>query len=428
MEGLHLTADCFDCQCPSALMLDIQYLRSNAIKATEQAGLSIVGEKFHAFSTQTGDPAGITGTLLLAESHLAIHTWPERNAVTLDVYVCNFNADNSMKARRLMDRLITQFRPKNSNRQELMRGVAELTETVSGTAGDTTGNIAIEYLTPDTVYGTRLGVTIASVQSAFQQIDILHSPDFGKMMRIDGAYMTSEKDEFFYHECLVHPVAIAHPAPHSALIIGGGDGGSTEELLKHPSIQHIDLCEIDASVIELARAHLKPIHRGALDDSRVKHIHEDGFAFVKNAERQYDVIFLDLTDPISPNGNELAASCMTADFFVACKRRLAKNGALVMHLGSPFYHPQRVADTYAALAKIFTTVRPYTVFIPLYGALWGMAIASDDLDPIAMTKQEIGDRMAQRKLTDLQYYNTDIHHALFALPTFVQNIVTKEIQ
>ncbi|MBC3872053.1 polyamine aminopropyltransferase [Undibacterium flavidum] len=409
MEGLHLTADCFDCRCDPSLLFEEKRLSELVRHHTNQAGLTIVGEKFHTFSYADGSAAGVTGTLLLAESHVAIHTWPERHAVTLDVYVCNFENDNSQKARHIVDQLIAIFQPEQVSRQELQRGLQQIRPEP-----------AIEFLSPYTTMQTQIDQVLAEVQSPFQHIQIADTPEFGKIMRIDGAMMTSEKDEFYYHECLVHPAAITHGKPQTALIIGGGDGGSTEELLKYASIQKITLCEIDQEVIKLAREHLVSIHKNAFDSPRVQIIHTDGFAFVQDHQENYDLILLDLTDPIAPNGSNLAESCMSEEFFQACYARLNAHGSLVLHLGSAFYHSERYQITLTRLQKTFDLVRPYAVFIPLYGALWSMAIASKSdhsglcTDPQEIEFNQVESTLKTNEIFDLQYYKPEIHAALFA--------------
>jgi spermidine synthase len=417
MEGLHLTADCFNCLCDPALLYEENRLSELVRQHTNQAGLTIVGEKFHSFTYPDDSAAGVTGTLLLAESHVAIHTWPERQAVTLDVYVCNFENDNSAKARDIVDRLIAVFQPQQVSCQELQRGLPPANLVAQ----------AVEYLSPYTAMQTQISKVIAEVQSPYQLIQIADTPEFGKIMRIDGAMMTSEKDEFYYHESLVHPAAITHGNPRSALIIGGGDGGSTEELLKYRSIQNITLCEIDEQVIALSRQHLATIHQNAFDSPKVDIIHTDGFAFIQeNQEKDrefYDLILLDLTDPIAPNGSNLAESCMSQEFFCACYERLNKGGSVVLHLGSQFYHQERYETTLARLKKTFDLVSPYAVFIPLYGALWGMAIATkpdqiwDIWDPANLTASLINERLLEQKITDLRYYSAEAHASMFAPST-----------
>lgn len=409
MEGLHLTADCFDCLCDLTLLFEEKRLSELVRHYTKQAGLTIVGEKFHAFSYPDGSAAGVTGTLLLAESHVAIHTWPERQAVTLDVYVCNFENDNSQKARDIVDQLIAAFQPQQVSRQELQRGLQQANKPEQ----------AIEYLSPHTAMHTQVNQVLAEVQSPYQHIQIAETPEFGKIMRIDGAMMTSEKDEFYYHESLVHPAAITHGNPQTALIIGGGDGGSTEELLKYASIQKITLCEIDREVVKLAREHLGSIHKNAFDSPKVQLIHTDGFAFIQENQETYDLILLDLTDPIAPNGSNLAESCMSEEFFRACYARLNSRGSVVLHLGSEFYHSVRYQATLQQLNKIFDLVRPYNVFIPLYGALWGMAIAGkvdnseQKADPQMLAAKMIDARLQAHQIRDLRYYNASLHATLF---------------
>ncbi|MBK1889364.1 polyamine aminopropyltransferase [Undibacterium sp. 14-3-2] len=415
MEGLHLTADCFDCKADTEFFLCQEQLSKLLTKITIEAGLTIVGQKYHSFSNPDGGAAGVTGTLLLAESHVAIHTWPEKNAVTLDVYVCNFHQDNSEKARYIVDSLIRHFQPDTVSRQQITRG--QMTSATSGTE-----TLSTERLSSSTFYSTRT-TPLLQTRSQFQQIEIADSADFGKLMRIDGAMMTSEKDEFFYHESLIHPAAITHPAPRTALIIGGGDGGSCRELLKHPSLETLTLCEIDPAVVSISREYLPEIHQGSLDHVKVRHIHADGFTYIRECGELYDLIFLDLTDPQAPDGSTLAATCITEEFFQTCAAKLKDNGMLVMHLGSPYYHPQRYCDTLRKLFVSFPVVRPYSVFIPLYGALWGMAIASKSIDPTALGASTVKQRIEHRQLKLLKYYNDEVHHALFVLPNFMRKLM-----
>ncbi len=399
MEGLHLTADCFDCLCSTSLLTEEQQLSDLTRALTLASGLTIVGDRFHAFQHPDGSAAGVTGTVLLAESHVAIHTWPERKAVTLDVYVCNFENDNSAKARQIVHDFIAAFQPQRCSQQELHRG-------------DITTHFA-EKLSPHTAVHTQVDRLIAQVQSPYQFIEIADTPEFGKVMRIDGALMTSEKEEFYYHESLVHPAAITHGSPRHALIIGGGDGGSSEELLKHSSIESITLCEIDEQVVHLARQHLTNIHQQVFDSPKLKLEHRDGFAFIKNSAAVFDLILLDLTDPITASGSSLAQSCMNLDFFQSCHARLSEHGVLVLHLGSAFYHPQRYQATLEQLQSIFAAVLPYSVFIPLYGAEWGMAMASKH--SLHLSPKEIQTRIQKQELGSLKFYSAARHEAWLTL-------------
>ena len=284
--------------------------------------------------------------------------------------------------------------------------------------GDLAPGAMTEYMTDDWGFFIRSKAPLEKFRSAFQDVEVHDSVPFGKLFRLDGHFMTSEKDEFFYHENLVHMAALAHPAPARALVVGGGDGGSVEELLKHPSITQVTLAEIDGTVVDIARRHLDAVHRGVLDDPRLSLRIEDGFAFVRNATERFDLVVLDLTDPGGPS-----LPLYTEDFYRACAARLTPGGAMTLHIASPVAHPERIRRGIAALRAAFPRVTPYLTSIPLYGGLWMMACCSDTLDPGALSAAEIDARIAQRRIGALQYYNGDMHRAGLALPNFVRDLV-----
>ena len=169
-------------------------------------------------------------------------------------------------------------------------------------------------------------------QSAWQHIEVFENPQFGRVMRIDGCFMTSERDEFFYHEPMVHLPAIAHPGVRRALVVGGGDGGAAEELLKLPGMERVVLAELDSEVIAMAREWLGAIHRGAFDDPRLELRLGDARAFIGQTEERFDQIILDLTDPFGP-----AVELYTVEFYAACRRILNPGGVVSLHLGSPIH-------------------------------------------------------------------------------------------
>ena len=284
--------------------------------------------------------------------------------------------------------------------------------------GDLAPGAMTEYMTDDWGFFIRSKAALERFRSAFQDVEVHDSASFGKLFRLDGHFMTSEKDEFFYHENLVHVAALSHAAPARALVVGGGDGGSVEELLKHPSIRHVTLAEIDGAVVEIARRHLRAVHHGRLDDPRVALRIEDGFAYVRNAADRYDLIVLDLTDPGGPS-----LPLYSVDFYRACAARLAPGGAMTLHIASPVAHPERIRCGVADLRAAFARVTPYLTSIPLYGGLWMMACCSDTLDPHALSAAEADRRIAERGLSHLQYYNGDMHRAGLALPNFVRDLV-----
>jgi len=375
------------------------------------------------FPDFNGQPGGITGAVLLAESHLALHTWPERSGVTLDVYVCNFTDDNSGKAEQLFGALMMAFRPKSQVVNRINRGdLAASTDSAAADASaqspgrsEGTNELIFDWLNAHSGYGFTSSRRLQTLESPYQRIEVYDSPQFGKLFRLDGRLMTSEKEEFFYHECMTHPALLTHPNPQSVLVIGGGDGGSSEEIFKHPSVRRIVMAELDAAVIDVARTHLGEIHRGALNDPRLEIRIGDGYEYVKSTAEKFDLIVLDLTDPDTP-----AFHLYSEQFFRLCRERLNPGGILTLHLGTPVYAPETVRKNASNLRKVFKQVHALALFIPLYGSLWCLGIASESANPRLMAADAIAARLRERRIGGLKYYNAEVHGGLFALPTFVK--------
>lgn len=280
----------------------------------------------------------------------------------------------------------------------------------------------IEELAEDAAYLLRGGRLLERRRSAYQEIEVWDTPRFGRLFRLDGCFMSSERDEFHYHENLVHVAAVPHPCPRRALVIGGGDGGSAEELLKHPTIERVEIVELDAEVVDIARRHLPAVHRGALDDPRVRLTIADGLDYVRRyrpAEAgAFDLVVLDLTDPVGT-----ARPLHEKAFFRACRELLAPGGAISLHLGSLTFQQAQVKGLVERLRAVFAIVRPFLAYVPLYGSLWGFAVASDVLDPLGITTDEIRLRIAARRIGSLQHYNGAIHHAQFAYPNHLRTLL-----
>ena len=281
--------------------------------------------------------------------------------------------------------------------------------------GDLVPGAMTEYLTDEWGFFIKSSRRYERFRSPYQAVEVHETEPFGKLFRLDGHFMTSEQDEFFYHENLVHTSAVTHPSPERALIVGGGDGGSAEELLKHPSLKKVTLAEIDMAVVDVARKYLGSVHKGSLDDPRLTLRIGDGFAFVRETAETFDLIVLDLTDPGGPS-----LELYTPEFYRACAARLAPLGALTLHVASPVAHPDRIRQTLVGLRSAFSIVTPYLTSVPLYGGLWMMACCSASLDPRKLSAPEVDRRLSQRAIADLQYYNGDTHRASLALPNFVR--------
>ncbi|MFO0207345.1 MAG: adenosylmethionine decarboxylase, partial [Betaproteobacteria bacterium] len=200
MQGIHLTGDLFDCNCSAGLLTDLEALSRLCRDTTVDSGLTIVDEKYHVFPQWQGQPGGITGAVLLAESHLAIHTWPERRGVTLDVYVCNFTADNEAKARQLFDTLMLAFRPRSQVVNRIVRGdLAAGAEAVAASAASAAGagtdkperdQLIFDWLNAHAGYGYTARQQIAVKDTPYQRLEVFDTHQFGKLFRLDGRLMT----------------------------------------------------------------------------------------------------------------------------------------------------------------------------------------------------------------------------------------------
>ena len=259
---------------------------------------------------------------------------------------------------------------------------------------------------------------LLDTQTPFQHLEVVETEAFGHAFLLDGHLMSAEGDEWFYHENLNQLAAVTHPAPRSALIIGGGDGGSARQLLMHPSIERIVVCELDSAVIEMARHYLPEIHQGSLDDPRVEWVIGDGLDYVARRREPVDLLVLDLTDP---QGH--AAPLYTRHFFAECARLLGNEGILCLHLCAPQLQPLLFTRLLAELSAVFACIRPILIPVLLYGGLWSLACASQSQDPKALSQDEITRRLAKRQIHNLNYYNAETHTAALALPNFVRDLL-----
>lgn len=250
-------------------------------------------------------------------------------------------------------------------------------------------------------------------RSAHQHYEVWQTPAFGRLYRLDGHFMAAEADEYRGHESLVHVAALAHPTPRRALVLGGGDGGSARELLRHPGIECVVVAELDASVVELCRRHLPALEQGVFDNARVELRIGDALDYVAAALDEgvvFDLIVFDLTD-----AGGSAAALHETDFLRRCRRLLTPDGLAVVQLGSAFHQRAQLATIGARLASVFEVFRPYVVDLPLYGGGWMLACVSARTDPCRLTPDEIERRLCERGIAGLRHYNGDIHRAQFAL-------------
>ena len=254
-----------------------------------------------------------------------------------------------------------------------------------------------------------------SGQSDYQRIDVFENEEFGRFLTLDGYMMLTEKDEFMYHEMIVHVPMASDPDIKKVLVIGAGDGGTVRELCRYSSIEHIDMAEIDGQVIEVCRRYF-PSLTCSLDDPRV-HIHvEDGLKYVRRKESFYDLIIVDSTDPFGPG-----EGLFTSEFYGSCCKSLTENGILVNQHESPFYADDAKAmqRAHRRIKEFFPVCRVYQFHIPTYpSGHWLFGFASKTVDPLDFD----ADKWNSLGI-NTRYYNTEIHKGSFALPTYVNKLL-----
>jgi|UniRef100_A0A7V3VSK7 spermidine synthase len=254
-----------------------------------------------------------------------------------------------------------------------------------------------------------------SKQSTIQKIDVFSTPDFGKVLAMDGMIQLNERWEFTYHEMIVHVPLFAHKDPEAVLVIGGGDGGAVREVLKHRSVKRVDLVEIDPEVIKACKEFL-PSTASKLIDPRVSIFNEDGKNFIARKNEEYDVIVIDSTDPYKGAGGSL----FTAEFYGSCSSALKDGGILSVQAENPVYDSKEMERCFGEIKKAFPIVRPYTAFVPMYpSGFWVFAYASKTVEPSFKGEE------SRVKSIDgsLVYYNRKIHDSAFVLPTFLERLI-----
>jgi spermidine synthase len=253
-----------------------------------------------------------------------------------------------------------------------------------------------------------------SGHTKFQSVEILRSPAFGKLLVLDNKIQSAEVDEFVYHEALVHPPMFAHPRPENVFVAGGGEGATLREILKYPSVKKAVMVDIDADVIKVCRELLPEYHAGAFDDKRVKVFNTDARKWLADTREKFDVIIIDLTEPIEEGPAYLL---YTREFYEIIRNRLTENGLISVQAGSTSYveltNIKAVART---LRSIFPIVRIYQADIPSFGGPWGFCVASVRIDPTKLTSKEIDNRIKERCLANLRFYDGTAHQGMFTFP------------
>lgn len=412
--------------CDPHIMNDVSSIERDMVGAAQKAGATVINSTFHHFS-----PYGVSGVVVIQESHLAIHTWPEYGYAAVDLFTCG-----EMDAWISFDFLKECFGAKNYSALEMKRGsvnlltrndfdISSMRERASDRVNPEMYTRNVWFTDKDDSQALSLrftGEVFYDVQSPFQRVRILESYKYGKMLALDDMVMTTEQDEFHYHEMISHPAMFTHGNVKNVLVIGGGDGGTVREILRHEGVEKVTMVEIDGEVIKSCKEFLPNI-AAAFDNPKLELIVDDGIAFIKNAAPEsYDLIIVDGSDPVGP-----AEGLFSVSFYTNCHKALKADGILVAQGESPKFNEKSFAELNHTLQDIFGTDKaPVSLFfVPTYPTgMWSFQYGlKGNTQPKSIQKAEEIEKFVADK--GLRYYNADVHTGSFATPNFVKTLLKK---
>jgi spermidine synthase len=261
----------------------------------------------------------------------------------------------------------------------------------------------------------RIQSILYETDSEFQHTRIVESKMYGRMLLLDGIVQATEKDEFIYHEMMVHVPLLSHSNPEKVLIIGGGDGGILREVLRHSSVRMATMVEIDSGVIDLCKEYMPMINRGAFEDSRANIVISDGAVFVKETDEKYDVVIVDSCDPVGP-----ATVLFSKAFYSDIHDLLTPDGIMVCQTGSIHMQPDEQKEAYKLLSGIYCFAFPYVFAVPTYiGGLFSAMFCSEKIDPRKADIDILYEKAAANNI-ETMYYNPGTHIGAFHIPGFLK--------
>lgn len=422
--GRHILVEFFGCK--PEIMNDVATIEKGMVDAATEAGATVINSTFHHFS-----PYGVSGVVVIQESHLAIHTWPEYQYAAVDLFTCGDDVDPWISFNFLRD----VFQSSSYSALEMKRGSINLLEKVDFDL-TTMREHAKKHINPEkynrNVWFTDkddnqalslryTGDLLYNKTSEYQRVRVIDTYAYGKTLTIDNMVMCTEKDESHYHEMITHPAILTHGNIKTALVIGGGDGGTIRELFKHPSIEKVTMVEIDANVIEASKQHL-PTISCEFNNPKLNLLIDDGIKYVSDSkENMYDLIIIDGSDPVGP-----AEGLFSEKFYADCKKALKPGGVLVTQSESPLFNQKAFVELNQCLKNVFAENQVKTLLfsIPTYPTgLWSMQIAfSGNQDPLKADINNVTDFIDKNNTT---YYNSEIHYAAFALPNYIKKLLNE---
>ena len=287
------------------------------------------------------------------------------------------------------------------------------------------GNWHYELITPDLYQAERIERVHYAGRTEFQDVVIQTGAAFGRSLVLDGKTQSTEADEFAYHEGLVHPAMIAHPAPRSVFVAGGGEGATIREALRHKTVERVVMVDIDSQVVALCRERLPNHHQGAFDDPRVELVHADAYSYLENTDERFDIAIIDVPDPMEAGP---AYRLFTREFYAILKSRLTANGVMAAQAGptGPSFYEHCFSAVANTVGGVFPTVVLSETFIPSFGATWGFIIGSLGPNPAELGAEGADAAIAERVEGELRYFDGITLRGMTSVPKYLRQSVAAE--
>jgi spermidine synthase len=436
--GRHILVEFFECS--PEILNDVIVIEQSMVAAAKEAQATVINSTFHHFS-----PFGVSGVVVIQESHLAIHTWPEFRYAAVDIFTCGTSVNPWIS----YDYLKKAFEAEHGSALEINRGQIDLLERISIDSlkkerqnHEIENNYDQAYAPSENIpkptfkrdiwftdkdenraLSIRYDEVLYRQKSAYQLVQVLNTYAYGKMLTIDGMVMCTERDEFVYHELITHTAMQLKSDIKKVLVIGGGDGGTVRELMRYEDqLEQVVMVEIDEKVVEASRQFL-PTMSCQLSHPKLDLRIEDGIAFLENAAAEsFDLIIIDGSDPEGP-----AEGLFSKSFYENVYRCLTSDGVLTLQSESPHFNGKAFAELHHCLQDVFggDKVHCYLGFIPTYPTgMWAFNFASKgDIHPTANLDDSKAEAFSQAQ--ELKYYSAEMQRAAFTLPPFVKQMLRR---
>ena len=282
----------------------------------------------------------------------------------------------------------------------------------------------LDHLSADEAHIHGIDEIVYAKQTKYQQMEILKTRSYGRCLILDGKMQSSEYDEFIYHEALVHPALLTHPDPKRVFIVGGGEGATLREVLRHKTVERVLMVDIDEEVVESCRKYLPEWSDGAFEDPRQELRFMDARKYLEETKDAYDIVIVDISEPVQEGPAYLL---YTKEFYQVIQRRLTRNGIISLQAGTTAVNSLLcISSVYQTLKSVFPIVRSYQANIPSFGLPWGFVLASNSMDPKKVSQEEVNRRIAQRIKGELKCYDGETHHGQFLLAKMIRDRMESE--